>query len=139
MIELYPIDANEADYLYIKQSQIPNAGLGLFTAIKLQKGDIIATFHGEVLTSTETLQRQAHHLDHYFMNLPNGRTLDCKNIEGFAKMANDHINTSFTCNAIITMYENQVVLVAAKTIPINEEIFTSYGKNYWDSKQVQCS
>ena len=139
MMELYPIDANEADYLYIKPSQIPNAGLGLFTAIKLQKGDIIATFHGEVLKEQEAQRRQAENKHDYFMNLPNGLTLDCQNTQGFAKMANDGTNTTFTCNAIITLYENQVVLVARKTILIHEEIFTSYGKQYWNARKVQFS
>jgi len=38
------IEAEESDYLYTDPSQIPNAGLGLFTAIKLFKEEQIAVF-----------------------------------------------------------------------------------------------
>ncbi|MBU3677306.1 MAG: SET domain-containing protein [Chitinophagaceae bacterium] len=132
--ELYALDIPEADYLYTQASQIPNAGLGLFTAIPLYKGDIIATFKGEVLNRKEAEFRIQNKDDDYFMNLPNGCTLDCKNTPGFAKMANDYLYSNFKQNAIITMNDNKVVLVASKTIQARQEIFTSYGKNYWERK-----
>jgi hypothetical protein len=132
--DLYNLETNEEDYLYIKPSQIPNAGLGLYTAIKLFKGDIIAQFHGEVLNKQEFLKRSALQEDNYFMNLPNGLTLDCMNTDGFAKMANDVLHSNFKQNAIITLDHNRVVLVANKTIQVNNEILTSYGKKYWETK-----
>lgn len=132
--DLYKLDLNEEDYLYIKPSQIPNAGLGLYTAIKLLKGDIIAVYRGEVLNALEFKKRSALQEDNYFMNLPNGHTLDCKHTHGFAKMANDCMNSQFKQNAIITINNNQVVLVASRTINMHHEIFTSYGKPYWDAK-----
>jgi hypothetical protein len=132
--DLYNLETNEEDYLYIKPSQIPNAGLGLYTAIKLFKGDIIAQFHGEVLNKQEFKKRSALQEDHYFMNLPNGHTLDCRHTAGYAKMANDCMNSQFKQNAIITINNNQVVLVANRTINMHNEIFTSYGKKYWEAK-----
>lgn len=130
--DLYALDTPEEDYLYSKPSQIPNAGFGLFSAITLYKGDIIAHFNGEVLNLKEAQIRIQNNDDDYFMNLPNGLTLDCKNTPGFAKMANDFFNSNFKQNAIITLNNNQVVLVASKTIQAHQEIFTSYGKNYWE-------
>ena len=132
--DLYKLDLNEEDYLYIKPSQIPNAGFGLYTAIKLLKGDIIAVFNGEVLDALEFKKRYALQEDDYFMNLPNGHTLDCRHTAGYAKMANDCMNSQFKQNAIITINNNQVVLVANKTINMHNEIFTSYGKKYWEAK-----
>ena len=132
--DLYSLETNEEDYLYIKPSQIPNAGLGLYTAIKLFKGDIIAEFYGEVLSKQEFLKRSALQEDNYFMNLPNGQTLDCMHTDGFAKMANDVLHSNFKQNAIITLDHNRVVLVANKTIQVNDEILTSYGKKYWETK-----
>lgn len=134
LIDLYNLDLNEEDYLYVKPSQIPHAGFGLYTAIKLLKGDIIAVFRGEVLNALEFKKRSALQEDDYFMNLPNGHTLDCRHTAGYAKMANDCMHSQFKQNAIITTNNNQVVLVANRTINMHHEIFTSYGKPYWEAK-----
>jgi hypothetical protein len=45
-MNIQKIEADESDYLYTDPSQIPNAGLGLFSAIKLFKGEQIAVFEG---------------------------------------------------------------------------------------------
>ena len=41
-IDSNKIEASESDYLYIKESQIPHAGNGLYTAIKIYKDEIIS-------------------------------------------------------------------------------------------------
>ena len=56
-MNIQKIEAEESDYLYTDHSQIPNAGLGLFTAIKLFKGEQIAVFEGELLTHAEAKHR----------------------------------------------------------------------------------
>ena len=130
------IDANEEDYLYIQISQIPNAGKGLFSAIPIFKGEIIAHFNGEILNNKKSKINAEANKDQYFMNLPNGKILDTLNTEGFAKYANDvsvnnikHLKT----NAIITLLDNgKVCLIAKRKIKCNEEIFCSYGKKYWE-------
>ena len=38
------IDADEEDYLYVQDSEIPNSGKGLFTAIKIYKNEMISLF-----------------------------------------------------------------------------------------------
>jgi len=42
------IDADEADYLYVSLSQLPNAGNGLFTAIDIYKDEVIRPLHNTV-------------------------------------------------------------------------------------------
>lgn len=129
------IQANEEDYLYINTSQITNAGKGLYTAIEIYKDEIIAQFKGEILSDYEAEMRVNLGLDSYFMNLPNGKILDCGTTFGFAKYANDASGFSqskFKNNSKITLDENEnVCLVAVRKITCNEEIFCNYGKRYW--------
>lgn len=129
------IDSDESDYLYIATSQIPNSGRGLFTAIDIEKDEVISKFIGETLTDEQVSNRTDSVDDDYFMNLPNGDILDCKRTECFAKYANDAegSDTGFSNNCIITMVDDDVVLVATRDINSGEEIFAEYGDNYWDN------
>ena len=132
------IDAQENDYLFLKNSQISNSGKGLFTAIDIYKDEIIAYFKGEIYSYNASLIKAKNHTDSYFMNLPNGTILDCSAISGFAKYANDAIGfykSEFKNNAEIALDENEkVCLIAKRKIKSGEEIFCSYGKKYWTER-----
>ncbi len=129
------IDASESDYLYIQQSQIPNSGKGLFTAITIYKDEIISLYKGEILTDIQTELIVLQGNDKYFINLLNGNIMDSMHTECFAKYANDASGFSasnFKNNAEITLNEKgDVCLIAIKKIKFEEEIFCSYGKRYW--------
>ena len=75
------------------------------------------------------------------MNLPNGDILDCKQTDCFAKYANDAegSDTGFKNNCIISMEEDDVVLVATRNIEAGEEIFVEYGENYWQNNSYRLS
>jgi SET domain-containing protein len=132
---MIPIELPESDYLYTDISQIENAGIGLYTAIKIFKGEIIALYKGKILSETQLEKRIASKQDQYFMNLPNGSILDAAKTKGFAKYANDaqaFENGKFKNNAIITIDdEENICLLAKRSIKEGEEIFCSYGKRYW--------
>ncbi|MES2560201.1 MAG: SET domain-containing protein [Bacteroidota bacterium] len=125
----------ESDYLYVQQSQLPDSGRGLFTAVTLFKDEEITVFRGEVITETQIAERVSAKQDQYFISLLNGRILDCYHTECFAKYANDasgSVPSGFTNNAKIIINEkNEVCLVAVKKIRAGEEIFCGYGKRYW--------
>jgi uncharacterized protein len=129
------IDAEESDYLYVETSQLPNSGKGLFTAITVYKDEIISLFKGEILSDIEAELRAKNNTNQYFMNLLNGRILDCRNTDCFAKYANDasgFTKSDFKNNAKITLDENNnVCLMAIRKIKSGEEIFCDYGKKYW--------
>jgi SET domain-containing protein len=129
------IDASETDYLYIEISQLPNAGKGLFSAIKIYKNEIISIFKGEILTELEAKIRTDNQLDRYFINMLDGTILDSMNVVCFAKYANDAEafgKLELQNNAKITLDdENNVCIIATKNIKPYEEIFCSYGKKYW--------
>lgn len=135
----YKIDAKEKDYLFISESQISEAGKGLFTAIPLYKDDIISIFKGEILTTEEAKSRTLQGRNQYFMNLPDGKILDAAKTKCFAKYANDAkgiVKSKLKNNAKISLNENdQVCLVALRKIKSLEEIFCDYGLVYWKSHQ----
>jgi hypothetical protein len=129
------IDAPESDYLFIQNSQITNAGKGLFTAIDIYKDEIISFFKGEILTEIEAEKRVQLGNDKYFMNMLDGSILDAMHTECFAKYANDaeaFSKLEFKNNSKITLdEEDNVCLIATKKIKSGDEIFCSYGAKYW--------
>ena len=129
------IDVEEVEYLYIDTSLIIGAGKGLFTAITIHKNEIISIYKGELLQEKSANRRIELGQNDFFMNLPNGKILDAKNTDCFAKYANDAKGVqSSSCknNALITVnHKNQICLVAKVNIKAGSEIFCSYGKAYW--------
>lgn len=130
------IDSEESDYLFIQESNLKDAGLGLFTAIDIFKDEIISVFKGEVLSQKQAKIRVLKKEDRYFMNLPNGSVFDTSLTDCFAKYANDadgFSKSDFTNNAIIKLEDtNKICLVAKRKIKAGEEIFCAYGQKYWD-------
>ena len=129
------IEAPESDYLYIQDSQITNAGKGLFTAIDIYPNEIISLFKGEILTDSEAQKRVSEGKDRYFINMLDGSILDSMNVDCFAKYANDaeaFSKLEFKNNSKITLDDDDnVCIVATKKIKSQQEIFCSYGVKYW--------
>ena len=134
-ITSFRIGAEEKDYLFIRKSQIPNSGNGLFTLIPIYKDEIISVFKGEILSEKEAKLRIINGKSSYFINMPDGKILDCMRVKCYAKYANDAFGTlkfKFRNNSEIRFDETgRVCLIANRDISANEEIFCSYGKEYW--------
>ena len=130
------IDAPESDYLYIKPSQLPLSGNGLYTAIPIYKDEIIAIFEGELLTQRQIQIRVNKEKDQYFISMPDGTIMDSYKTECFAKYANDakaYPDSGFTNNAKIAMSDDDdICLIAISSIKANQEIFCNYGRKYWE-------
>ena len=129
------IEAPESDYLYVSQSQIPQSGNGLFTAVNLYKDETVSIFKGEILSDIQVKERADAGNDQYFINLLDGRILDSMNVKCFAKYANDAdgaSNSQFKNNCRIVLdEEGDVCIQAIKNIKANHELLCSYGKRYW--------
>lgn len=126
----------EAEFLEVKQSQIPDSGRGLFLRSEKKKGEIVALFRGEILNYEVAELRAQRQEDGYFINMSNGTILDSMHVECFAKYANDAHGlgkTKFKSNAQIQLSGKPdiVYLIALRDIQAGEEIFTSYGRKYW--------
>jgi len=132
------IEVPEEDYLYVQASKIPDAGMGLFTAVKIFRNEIISAFTGDILPDKEAELRAKNREDQYFINLLNGKIMDSKHTPCFAKYANDAEglgNSGYKNNATITLDDdNRVCLVAVRNIKAGEEIFTGYGEKYWKNQ-----
>ena len=132
------IECPETDYLYKSQSQIKDAGTGLFTAIDLFQDETVAVFLGEVLTDDQAQERADSGKDAYFINLLDGSIMDSMRVMCFAKYANDaqgSSNSAFKNNARITLdEEDNVCIQAIRNIKTDEEVFCSYGKKYWQKR-----
>ena len=137
----YKIDAKENAYLYVKKSQIPDSGNGLFTAIPIYKDEVIAIFKGEVLSAKEAKHRAFKKDDTFFILLPDGKILDSMHFKCFAKYANDAfglVRTKYKINSRISINENgNVCLTAIRPILAGEEIFCKYGKEYWRERKLK--
>jgi uncharacterized protein len=129
------IEAPESDYLYIQDSQLENAGKGLFTAIAIYPNEVISIFKGEILSVKEVQKRSAEGNDLYFINMLDGSTMDSMHVDCFAKYANDakaFNKTGLKNNAKISLDDDDnVCLMATRKINPMEEIFCSYGAIYW--------
>jgi SET domain-containing protein len=127
----------DPDYLYTKKSQIKGAGLGLFTKKDIQRDEVIVRFHGELLTERQVTIRLNKGEDSYFVETNDDTIMDSRKVPGFAKYANDAVGlgpTGFKNNALITFDDDDnVCLTALRKIKAGEEIFTAYGKEYWDN------
>jgi hypothetical protein len=130
------IEASESAYLYVELSNIPSSGNGLHTAIKIYKDEIISLFKGEILTDARAIFRAKKGNDKYFINMIDGTIMDSMKVKCFAKYANDadgSSNSKFRNNAKIGLNEfDKVCLIATRNIKVNEEIFCSYGRKYWE-------
>jgi uncharacterized protein len=132
----YKIEAKEQDYLYVRESQIPGSGNGLFTAIALYEDEVISIFKGEILSDKEAHCREINGEYGYFIKMPDGVIFDCMKVNCYAKYANDAlglVKTKYKSNSNIRLDENgRVCIVAKRNILKGEEIFCSYGKEYWN-------
>lgn len=134
----------EAQFLEVKESQIPNSGRGLFLRSKKSKGEIVALFRGEVLTYEAAQSRADKQEDGYFINMSNGTILDSMHVECYAKYANDAHGlgkTKFKTNTEIQLSGKPdiVYLIALRDIQAGEEIFTSYGRKYWKNFKAKMN
>ena len=129
------IEAPESDYLFIQDSQIKNAGKGLFTAIVIYPNEVISLFKGKILTENEAQKRSLEGNDRYFINMIDGTIMDSMHVDCFAKYANDaraFDKNGLKNNAKIALdEEDNVCLIATRKINSMEEIFCGYGARYW--------
>lgn len=127
----------DPEYLYTKKSQIKGAGEGLFTSKDIKRDEVIVPFNGELLTDRQVTIRLNRGEDSYFVETNDETIMDSMKVRGMAKFANDAVGlskTGFRNNALITFDDDDnVCLSAIRKIKAGEEIFTAYGKEYWDN------
>ncbi|CAN5583317.1 hypothetical protein BH11BAC2_BH11BAC2_13230 [soil metagenome] len=128
--------------LYLRKSNLPGAGKGLFTKQKLTRGDIVCEYEGEIVTWAECVRRanEGHEgyvffitknrcVDAYFTPMAMGRYAnDAKGVGRVATLRNNAQYEIKSRNG-----EKKVFIVATRTIHPSEEILVDYGQDYWEN------
>lgn len=125
----------DADLL-VKKSTLKGAGKGLFTKTDIKKGQRIVEYLGEIVTEAELDRRAENDIFGYAFYINKNKCIDAYYTpDELARYANDARGLvrikGLTNNACYSVYKNSGWIQAEKDIKAGEEIFVSYGAEYW--------
>lgn len=108
------------------------AGLGLFAEEKIEKGDYIIDYVGEILPNA----RCEDHPGKYLFEVDEHFTVDGSSRENIAR----YINHACKPNAEVEIEQGEINIYAIKDINPGEEINYDYGKEYFNEfiKPLGC-
>lgn len=122
-------------YLEIKTSQIPGAGLGLYTKIFIPSGSLVSEYKG-VVTTWEAVKDEID--NDYIYYISSRHVINARpTTKALARYANDAKGMKqvegLNNNCTFKKMEGRVYIKARVDILAGTEIFVSYGKQYWDT------
>lgn len=123
--------------LVVKKSQLPKSGKGLYTKEDIKKGEFILEYKGEIITDKEATRRAAEDDCYGYMFFINKNLcIDAYHTpQHLARYANDAKGLArvenLKNNAEYEIVGKKCFIKATKSIKSGEEIFVSYGKEYW--------
>lgn len=119
--------------LFVKESTIKGAGLGLFANEDIYIGENISRYWGNVTDKSAFDINSV-----YLLSIGKGRYIDAKDqLDCPARYANDSLNAKTTNAIFIHTSRTYVYMVATKDIKKGEEIFVDYGKRYWKQFKLE--
>jgi len=123
--------------LYVKDSQLPMAGKGLFTDKPIRKNTRIIEYRGEIINWKEYEKRVAADQDGYLFFISKNHCIDAYPTPQYkARYANDAAGLKrvkgLSNNSSYQIFDNKCYIVAERDIKAGEEIFVDYTKDYWD-------
>ena len=128
--------------LFVKKSNIPKAGKGLFVAKDIKKGEIITEYEGERLTWKECKARnekkKGKEKGAYYFYINEKNCIDAEYcLWAMGRYANDAAGIGrvkgLRNNSQYQVIKNKAYIVATRNIKKGSEVFVSYGKAYWDA------
>lgn len=126
--------------LYVKKSQIPKSGKGLYTTHDIKKGEIVCEYEGEVISWKECLKRNEAQTGKgaYYFYISANNCVDAQfTTWALARYANDAAGFSkikgLRNNSKYEVIKRKPYIVATRNIKAGSEIFVSYGKEYWEA------
>lgn len=122
------------NFLYVKRSQLPDSGKGLFTKVPITKGTRIVEYKGKLQK-----WKDVKHLDGingYLMYITRNAVIDALPAKHtLGRYANDAKGLSkvqgLLNNAEYVSEGNRCYIEATRAIKRREEILVDYGKEYW--------
>ena len=118
------------DNLRVKKSNVPAAGLGLFTGAKPMKKGASIPYTGENLSRRAIDRRYGDATAQYTLCRSKTHCRDARRTDtpGLARWINDSRGTAHRNNVKLT---SAYTAKATRNIAANTEIFASYGREYW--------
>lgn len=128
---------------FIRKSQIPDAGFGLFAARDIKQGELITIYYGYIHSDQKPIHRTQRPycigIDYKskrrtLVGIADVRKLLKKENVGLAQMANDALIpciTGYRNNSYFQQNKDHIELRALHDIPEQTEIFVAYGYEYW--------
>ncbi len=121
-------------HLAIRKSQLPGAGKGLFTKIDIPKGTRIIEYKGRIEAWKEVKDEDGH--NGYLLRINWQTTINALPYKkAFGRYANDASGLvkvkGLRNNAEYVTEGRKCFIEAIRSINKGEEIFVSYGKEYW--------
>jgi len=123
--------------LVVKKSQLPKSGKGLYTLENIPKGEYIIEYKGEIITDKEATRRAAEDDCYgYMFYINKNRCIDAYyTTEHKARYANDAAGLGrvedLKNNSVYETIDKKCFIKSTRNIKAGEEIFVSYGKEYW--------
>ena len=137
-IQLYYICAHKKimSKLVVKKSTIPGSGKGLFTKRDIKKGERIIEYLGEIITEAECNRRAENNFSGYVFYISKRKCIDAySDHKALARYANDARGLirikGIKNNCCYEIWKNRGWINAEKNIKAGDEIFVSYGAEYW--------
>ncbi len=126
--------------LYVKKSQIPKSGKGLYTTHDIKKGERVCEYEGEKLTWKECLARNEAQKGKgaYYFYVNSKNCVDAQyTLSAMARYANDAAGfgrvQGLRNNSKYEVIKGVPYIVATRNIKAGSEIFVAYGKEYWEA------
>ncbi len=121
-------------YLFIRKSQLPKAGKGLFTRVNIRKGDRIVEYKGRLQPWKEVKHEDGH--NGYLLRVNRHLAINAQPYKrALGRFANDAAGLvklrGLFNNADYLIYGHRCFIEAKCHIQKGEEIFVNYGREYW--------
>jgi hypothetical protein len=104
-----------------------SAGLGLRTAVGLQKGDSVVEYVGKRVPNTN----EDTSVNRYLFEVDDATLIDGSGRDNIARYINHSCNPN--CEAVLYEDEGKIYIEARRAIPAQEELTIDYGTEYFDT------
>lgn len=126
--------------VYVKESQIPSSGMGLWAKKDFKRGDIIVKYDGDKITWKECERRNEKQegFGGYYLYINERKCIDAQyTLWAMGRYANDATGMirikGLRNNSRYEIRKGEAFIIASRNIKAGEEILVSYGRGYWST------